>query len=194
MHKFDSRKKDKLDNPKRREVFPPLETLKHLGLKKGDQVADVGAGIGYFAFAAAQYLGETSKVYALDISKDMLNFMEEEAERLAINNIELIESREYDFKLPDKSVDFLLMVNVLHEVSDRGRFLNEANRLLKPGGTIALIDFDKVPTEDGPPYENRISQEEIKDLLEVSGFTLLKKKIVDSSFYIISGIKEKESL
>ena len=71
-HKFDAKNRHKLDNPKRREMLPPEKTLIRLGLKQGDIVADIGCGIGYFTIPAANIVGDSGKVFAMDISPEML--------------------------------------------------------------------------------------------------------------------------
>ena len=71
MHKFDPSNKSKLDNEWRREVLPPFKVLESLGLENKYIIADIGCGIGYFTIPAAE-LTAPNKVYALDISGDML--------------------------------------------------------------------------------------------------------------------------
>ena len=76
-HKFSAKDKSKLDNPERRKILPPPITLEKLYLQKGDIVADVGCGIGYFNIPAAVIVGEMGKVYAIDISEEMLREVQE---------------------------------------------------------------------------------------------------------------------
>ena len=71
-HKFDIKNKQSLDNEKRREILPPYKTLIGLELKEGDTVADIGCGIGYFTFPAAEIVGESGMIFAMDISAKML--------------------------------------------------------------------------------------------------------------------------
>lgn len=83
-----------MDNPKRRELLPPEETLLRLGLKGADSIADIGCGIGYFTLSAARIVGSDGKVYGLNIRMEML---EETAGRLAktiLINVELIQVME----------------------------------------------------------------------------------------------------
>ena len=64
-----------LDDPKRDAYQKPHEVLMALGLKEGDVVADIGAGTGYFSFHLAEHVGDKGRVYAVDISPDMILHM-----------------------------------------------------------------------------------------------------------------------
>ena len=64
-HKFDVNNKNKLDNPRRREMLPVNKILDEIGLKAEDNLADIGCGIGYFSFPAADVIGSNGLVYAL---------------------------------------------------------------------------------------------------------------------------------
>jgi precorrin-6B methylase 2 len=79
-HKFDVSQKVKLDNPARRAILPPDETLGKLGLNAGEVMADIGCGIGYFTFPAAKMIGPGGRVYALDVApeKDLTKVLEVE--------------------------------------------------------------------------------------------------------------------
>ena len=75
-HKFDAKSKHKLDNHQRRELLPPERTLLLMGLREGDVMADIGCGIGYFTVPAADIVGNSGKVYGLDVSEEMLGDVE----------------------------------------------------------------------------------------------------------------------
>lgn len=189
MHKFNLVNKSKLDNEWRREVLPPTKVLESLGLEQNDTVADMGCGIGYFTIPAAE-LTVQNKVYALDISEEMLA----EAERMArisdVKNIVTVQTEEYDFKLPDAGVSFGLLVNVIHEVDNKERLLAEASRILKIGGKLAIVEWDKTQTEFGPPIEHRISREEVKRLLNNACFEIIREQDFNGIFYGITALKK----
>lgn len=71
-HKFDVNNKNKLDNPRRREMLPVNKILDEIGLKAEDNLADIGCGIGYFSFPAADVIGSNGLVYALDVKEEMI--------------------------------------------------------------------------------------------------------------------------
>lgn len=143
MHKFKAINRKKLDNPRRREIFPQKETLIKLGLKSDDIVADIGCGIGYFTFPAANIVNENNKVYALDISSEMLEDIKSNINENNVRNITCVKTEEYDLKLEAEAVTFAIMVNVLHEIEDKIKMLKEIKRILKLGGKIVIIEFEK---------------------------------------------------
>lgn len=191
MHKFNPINKEKLDNPWRREILPPKETLKRLGLKEEDSMADIGCGIGYFTIPAAEIINSNNKAYGLDILEEMLEEIKSRSDEKNINNIETIKTEEYDLKLEDETATFALMVNVLHEVKDKIRMLKEINRILKVKGKITIIEFEKKETKQGPPLDHRISFEEVSALLEGEGFKVAEKYEFGDTFYGVQGVKTK---
>lgn len=118
-HKFDKNSRQKLDNEKRRQVMPPFKTLEMLGFTGGVDMADIGCGIGYFSIPAAEIAGASSKIYALDISVEMLDEVEKRALEAGLSNIRNIKVDEYDLKLGAQSVGFAILSNVLHEIEDK---------------------------------------------------------------------------
>jgi ubiquinone/menaquinone biosynthesis C-methylase UbiE len=189
MHKFNPAHIDKLDNDWRRQTIPPRVTLEKLGLLSEDIVADVGCGIGYFTIPAAEIVSARNKVYALDISKEMLTEVEKRAENVGISNIVVIETEEYDLKLQDESVSFVLIFNVLHEIDNKERFLKEARRILKPSGRIAIIDWEKKQTEMGPPIDHRLDKQETMEFLKFSGFVVSLELEIADVFYGMVAVK-----
>lgn len=189
MHKFDPINKKKLDSPERRKMLPPDAVLQKLGLKKDDDMADIGCGIGYFTFPATEIIDSKNNIYAIDISEEMLKEIEKASKEKDIKNISFIKSTEYDLKLEDEKVSFALMVNVLHETGDKVRMLKEINRILRPGGRIAIVDFEKKQTESGPPIDHRISKDEALEMLKEAGFEFEKEESFADVFYGVVGVK-----
>ncbi|KAL0223904.1 hypothetical protein P9112_003294 [Eukaryota sp. TZLM1-RC] len=186
---FPVKNKHKLDNPWRRQVLPPKETLLKLGLTPSDIVLDVGCGIGYFTFSAAQIVGPDNKVYALDLSQDMLDVLRANADESLASCITTVKTDTYDMKLLDEVASFALVVTVLHEVEDPKRFIQEVHRILKPGGRIAIVDFEAKETQYGPPLAHRIQNSVCRELVEDSGFEITDYLSFDATFYGIVAVK-----
>ena len=182
-HKFESVNKHKLDNEWRRENLPPIPTLKELGLVQSDLVADIGCGIGYFTIAAAEIINTDNKVFALDTSEEMLDELDKRALEAEATNIISIKTGEYDFKLPDESITFALLVNVLHEIEDKERFILEVKRILKPESKFAIIEWSKEKMEMGPPINHRIGKEVVIELLNSTGFHMKDTMQFANAFY-----------
>ncbi len=167
-------------------MMPPHKTLESLGLKEDLDVADIGCGIGYFTIPAAEISGNASKIYALDISVEMLEEAEKRALAAGLNSIRFIKVDEYDLKLEPQSVDFALLCNVLHEIDDKKQYIGEIHRIVKSGGKLAIIDWEKIDGESGPPIDHRISYEEATGLLSENGFKDIMKMSIGTDYYGIT--------
>ena len=189
VRKFDPKKMFKLDNSQRRLEIPPFETLELLGLTKGDNVADVGCGIGYFSIPAANIAGDVAIVYALDISQEMRDEVEKKSAELLLSNIKVIKTNEYDLKLDDFSVDFIIMCNVLHEVEDKDKMMDEITRILKNGGRFSMIEWEKIKGITGPSVEERIPFEDIAGILFKKGYCDINKHLISENFYGVTARK-----
>lgn len=183
MHKFDSKNKSKLDNEWRRQNLPPSKTLERIGLKPSDTVADIGCGIGYFSIPAAEMLTDRNKVFALDTSEEMLTEVEKRALVAGVSNVVTINTEEYDLKLPNDSITFALLVNVLHEINDRKRFIGEIKRILKPEGRLAVVEWKKEDMEMGPPTGHRIGFDETVKLITEEGLSMIDEMEFTGVFY-----------
>lgn len=189
-HKFDNKNRSKLDNEERRKELPPLETLKLLGYTGDEDFADIGCGIGYFTIPAAQMAKAASKVYAMDISEEMLEDVGERASEASLGNIEKVKVGEYALKISNESVGYALLSNVFHEIDDKKRYLSEVHRIIKHGGKLAIIEWEKVEGEKGPPVEHRVSYEEALEYLNQNGFIGSMKIIIGQNYYGIIALRK----
>ena len=187
-HKFNPINKNKLDNEWRRENLPPVETLEKLGLQGTDVFADIGCGIGYFTIPAAELIGNNS-AYALDTSPEMLEEVELRSKAAGLNNIKTVKTAELDLLIPDETVSFALLVNVIHEIVDKNQFLEEISRIIKPGGRLAIIDWEKSETEMGPPIDHRIAKDDVIAMLEEIGFHRQETQSFTENFYGLVMVK-----
>jgi len=147
-------------------------------LEPGMVVADFGCGSGHYTIAAAKRIGENGRVYALDIQKDLLQAMKSTAELNNLKNIEIIWA-DLDIplgsRLADDSVDFVIISNILFQAENRRQITEEALRILKNGGRVAVIEWDKEGGKAGPLLEKRIAKEEARNIFLEQGFKLEKE-------------------
>jgi ubiquinone/menaquinone biosynthesis C-methylase UbiE len=164
-----------LEDPGRVEWQRPDEVVEKLGLKAGEAVADLGAGSGYFSLRFAQAVGPAGKVYAVDISPGMLDYLEGHAKEARLENIQPILTEPHDPKLPTSSVDLIFICDTLHHISDRAAYYPLLARALRPGGRLVDIDFYKKPLPVGPPVTMKIAKEEMIQEVKPAGFHLVQQ-------------------
>lgn len=188
-HKFDYKKSKNLISDKRKKLLPAKEILLDLGLKNSDIVADIGSGIGYFTFPASEIVGPEGKIYAMDISSEMLNEIEKVIKDKHIFNIEVVKTKESKLMINDDSVNFAFASTVLHEVDELDSTLQEIKRIMFPGGKIAVIEWKQVKSDFGPPVEHRLDSNMLVEKLKELGFRDIKGTDLNEYFYTITGLK-----
>lgn len=162
-----------------REFFDPEAILRLLKLTSSCQdIVDFGCGYGTFTIPAARVVRGT--VYALDVEPDMLSATQIKAEGVGLRNVRVY-LRDFVSEgsgLPPSSVDYAMLFNILH--ADRPEMLlEEAFRVLKPGGLLAIIHWNYDPTTPrGPSMEIRPRPEQCRDWAVKEGFRLLPSGIV----------------
>lgn len=189
-HKFDVSARKKLDGEERRKLLQPHDTLVRLGFTGNETMADIGCGTGLFTFQAALISSQGAKIYAVDISQEMLDEVMTRAEKKHLQNIVPVKSEEYDSGLKDKSADFVLMCTVLHEVDDKPRLLSEAARICREGGTIAVIEFSEAYTNFGPPVGHRVTRTHVEELLKDTGLSFVQDMDISEAFYAVTAKKQ----
>ena len=118
----------------------PVKVADTLGIHVGSAVADVGAGGGYFTFRLAARVGPKGKVYAEDLDdKDLAGIRERSAQE-KLTQIQTIHGSEDDPKLPESSVDAVLIVDAFHEFAHVGAMMDGIFRAMKPAGHLGVID------------------------------------------------------
>ena len=161
-----------LEDPARDAYQKPDQVLKALALRPGEVVADVGAGSGYFTVRFAKAVGDSGRVYAVDISPDMVRHLNRRVRAEGLRNVVTVLSDPDDPLLPDASVDRFVIVDTWHHVEDRPGYLERMKRMLKPGGQVVHIDFQKRELPIGPPTAMKIAREDLVRQMEDAGFRL----------------------
>ena len=161
-----------LEDPAREEWQQPDQVVYRLDLKPDDEIADIGAGSGYFAVRLAKAVGASGKVYAVDVEQKMLDHIEKRAERENVDNIQTVLAEPGDPHLGSASVDLIFICNTLHHIENRGRYYRLLLRALRPGGRLVIVDFHKRKLPVGPPVEMKIEKKVCIKELQSAGFRL----------------------
>ena len=126
----------------------PETNVKELSLKEGARVADFGAGSGAYVFALASAVGQSGRVFAIDVQQELLARISKDAERERIRNIEFVwADLETDggSRLEAGSMDAVIISNILFQAEKKEVLIGEAGRVLRSGGELIIV----VPRADG---------------------------------------------
>jgi SAM-dependent methyltransferase len=138
-----------------------------LGIASGKDVADVGAGSGWFSVRAARRVGSTGVVYAIDINPEAIRYIERRVRTESLSNVKTILSKNDDPLLPNNSVDAVLLLKTYHEVADPVALLEHLRPALKPGAKLGVIDRNGNGTDHG------IDREVVTEEAAKAGYHLL---------------------
>lgn len=111
-----------------------------LGVVPGKNVADIGAGSGWFTVRAARRVGETGKVYAVDINPEAIRYIEERVQKEQLHDVVTILGKEDDPLLPAGQIDVVLLLKTYHEVAKPIALLRNLRAALRPGAKVGIID------------------------------------------------------
>lgn len=132
---------DWLERPERVAEERPDLLLAALALKPGMQVADIGAGTGYYSWRMAERVGPGGRVLAVDVQPEMLAMLRTEMKKRRADNVVPVLGTTTDPRLPAGSIDVVLMVDVYHEFDHPREMLDAMARALKPGGRVVFVEY-----------------------------------------------------
>jgi ubiquinone/menaquinone biosynthesis C-methylase UbiE len=180
-----------LDDPARAAWQQPDQVVAMLDLKADDEVADIGAGSGYFTLRLAKEVGPTGKVYAVDTEQKMLDLIERRAEQEKVENIQTVLAAPDDPHLGSASVDLIFICNTLHHIEKRPSYYKLLLRALRPGGQLVIVDFHKRDLPVGPPVEMKIDKRACIKEIEAAGFRLAKDyDLLKYQYFLVFEIAE----
>ncbi len=134
----------RFESPEREVYVKRDEIVAALGLNSGMAVADVGAGTGLFTRLIAPKVGPRGKVYAIDVAQSFLDHIGRDAKKRGLGQVVTILATQDSTGLPEGSVDLVFLSDVYHHLERPEKTLASIERALRPGGTLVVIDFDRV--------------------------------------------------
>jgi ubiquinone/menaquinone biosynthesis C-methylase UbiE len=161
----------------------PEATVELFGLQEGMKIADFGTGSGYFTILMAKKVGEGGQVAAVDILESALDSVRARAKSEGLNNINAVRSNLETVNgsgLENESQDAVLIKNVLFQSPQKEAIIKEADRVLRPGGTLIIVDWKKGGGGLGPPDGLRISPESVEQSVTSQGYLVENVLAIDS--------------
>jgi ubiquinone/menaquinone biosynthesis C-methylase UbiE len=151
----------------------PEGNVEQVFLEEGMKVADLGAGVGAYTVPLAKKVGDTGKVYAVEVQKELLGNIRSNAEQAGVHNVEYLWGNIEQMggsKIADHAVDLVVVANVLFQVEDKQGTVDEIRRILKIGGHVLVVDWRGSFDGMGPQQDMVLTAEAARALFEGSGF------------------------
>ena len=163
----------------------PEAVVEVLGIRPGDQVADIGSGGGYFTFRLADAVGSDGKVYAVDVDADMNEALEEDVRERGYTNVAVVLGEYHDPLLPEGVVDLIFTSNTYHHLEDRNAYFAGAAKYLDDGGRVAIIEYKRHGLLQRW-FGHATSEETMREEMEAAGYRLEKKHdFLDRQHFLI---------
>ena len=171
-----------------REVYEKrLAIVDAVALKPGQAVADVGAGTGLFTRLFAARVGPQGRVYAVDIARVFVDGNLERARAARLGNVVGIVSTQADTRLDEGSVEVAFICDAYHHFEDPQAMLASIRRALRPGGTLIIVDFERIPgvSPDWILKHVRAGKDDFRREIESAGFRYVEEaKLMRENYFL----------
>ena len=189
------------NNPNRHLWEKTDEMLKIFDIKEGESIADLGCGAGFFTYEFSKLVGPSGRVYATEINKDAMKYLDALKDEYKVKNISTIVTKMNDCKLKENSCDKVFMCSMYHAVyiTDiefvKDDFIASIQKGLKKGGKLIIVDNDVTDRDTPSYYGPGIMPELIISQLSFYGFKLVKKEqLIPQRFVLVFELEEKKKV
>jgi len=174
-HDFSDAEKwiEKFEDPARAQWQKPDLVVEKLALEPGMNVADIGAASGYFTRRMAQQIIPGGFALAVDIEDNFFPYIQKRANEERQFNLLTVKAAPDDPRLPENTMDLILIVDTLHHISDRATYYKKLKNSLRDHGRVVIVDFKKdadIPV--GPKKAMRLRDTAVEKEFEEAGFTV----------------------
>jgi precorrin-6B methylase 2 len=156
----------------REEACSKLLNILILNVQPGQCICDMGCGNGFYSIQLAKLVGEKGRILAVDIQPQMLSLLKQRCQKEKVGNVEPVLGTVIDPKLPDESIDLMLMVDVYHEFSHPEHMLRAIRKALKPSGRMVLVEFRLEDPNVPIKLLHKMSKAQILKEIPPNGFQL----------------------
>lgn len=159
-----------------------------LSIVPGKNVADIGAGSGWFTVRAARRVTNTGTVYAIDINPDALQYIDRRVQKEHLQNVKTILGKADRANLPADTIDSVLLLKTYHEIAEPIALLRNLRASLKPGARVGIID------RDGNGEDHGVHKDVILREAEEAGYRLLEEhddlvKADKMDYFLVLGVR-----
>ena len=181
------------------EMQPPKKIMDAIGVTPRMVIGEIGAGRGRFTVYLAREVGTSGKIYANDINKESITYLNERCERLGFKNVKTIIGTKDNPEFPDKSLDMAIMVWVYHMIDKPDELLKNLKSSLKPGALLVILDPVDSEIDDEFHIDRTTPGEKFPTIMErieksamVSGFEIVKvETFLPKDFIFILKVRDK---
>jgi ubiquinone/menaquinone biosynthesis C-methylase UbiE len=175
------------DSPGREDRLQLTRVMDILSITPGKNVADIGAGSGWFTVRAARRVTETGSVYAVDINPEAVHYIENRAEKEHLKNVRTVLGKPDDPLLPASTIDAVLLLKTYHEVEKPVALLQNLRAALRPGAKVGIID------RKGNGENHGVGKEVVLREAEEAGYQLVMQydfvKGDDMDYFLVLKLK-----
>jgi len=158
------------DSPGRDERLQINRVMDILAIHAGADVADIGAGSGWFTVRAARRVGPTGEVYAVDINPDAISYINQRTQKEGVQNVKTILSKPDDALLPPQSIDAVLLLKTYHEVAQPITLMRNLRASLKPDARVGIID------RNGNGEDHGVNRSVVIQEMSEAGYQLMQRE------------------
>lgn len=156
------------EDPKREENLQINRVMDILKITEGKNVADIGAGSGWFTTRAAKRIGAKGTAFAVEINQEYIDYINNRARNEKISNIQTVLGTEDNPKLPENSIDAVLILKTYHEIGEPIKVLETLRKSLRKDARLGIID------RNGKGDDHGIQKETVVEEAKRAGFALLE--------------------
>ncbi len=157
------------DYPDRDQKLHINQVMDALAITPGKDVADIGAGSGWFTVRAARRVTGTGKVYAVDINPEAIRYIDQRAQKENLQNVKTVLGKADSPELPAASVDAVLMIKTYHEIAEPVDLLRNLRPALRPGARVGIID------RNGNGENHGVQKKVVIQEVESAGYRLVEE-------------------
>lgn len=124
------------------EAGDPGRVIEALQLTGGSVVAEIGAGDGKLTLAVARHVGASGRVFTTELGRERLEALRKAVRTSGLSNVDVVDAHEARTNLPEACCDGIVMRDVYHHFGDPAAMNASLLASLRPGGLIAVLDFE----------------------------------------------------